>query len=328
MSALTRDILAAQSLFTTHIQPQAIPTLENELLMYRFGEPKTIPAQAGDTLQVQIAQSLTSSTTPVHELAGGFANRVNHTTATMRVHFFANDVQESRFADLINEVNWRDSAFGRLVFNAAETGDLLARDVLDDMSTNVQLVNSRASVATLVASDTHSVTEINNMVTTLRVGNAKPHRLTGGKFAHIIHNRNAGDLRGDTGIGSNPNQLTWYDLKRRNDSSAVENARLGATMGTEIFETSAIQRLTNASSVAYYNTFVIGDNLFMTGAIGSLPNAPDSINAGRSLIHMIPPAYTAYTPFGNVWVMSWDFYAGTGLIDDNRGGIIQAASSA
>ena len=114
------------SYFTTYIQPQAIPTLENRLLLYRFGEPQMIPRNAGDTVQVQYFSNLTSSSTPVHELSGGVANSVTPNLAQLRVRFFANDVQLSRLVDVINEANWRSGALGRLIFNAAETADLLA----------------------------------------------------------------------------------------------------------------------------------------------------------------------------------------------------------
>lgn len=316
------------NLFTTYIFPVAIPTLESELLLYRFGEPKPIPANAGDTVQVQYFSNLSVSTVPVDELVGSIGSSVSHTVATMRVRFFANDVPLSKLADVINEANWRQGAFGRLVFNAAQTGDRLARDALTTMTTNVQRVNDRSGVANFVATDAHNVDEMNQANTTLRNTDVMPHRLTPGKYPHIIRPRVAGDVRGDTGGGSNPNSLTWYDINRRNDMAKIENARIGSTMGLEVFESTEIQRLTNASSIAYYNNFVIGDSLFMTGAIGDLPSAPDSINAGRALIHLIPPEHSQATPHGNRWILAWDFYGSAGLIDDNRGVLLQAASGA
>jgi N4-gp56 family major capsid protein len=314
------------SYFTTYIYPMAIPTLEAELLMYRFGEPKPIPANAGDTVQVQFPANLTASTTPIDELVGLIGSSISYTNASLQVNFFANDVALSKLADVVNEINWRDGAMGRLIYNAADTGDLLARDALTGMATNVQLVNDRAAVNNLVATDTHNVEEMNQATGTLRNLNVRSHRLTPGCYAHIISTRVAQDIRGDTGGGSNPNELTWYDINRRNDLAMIEQARIGKTMGLEVFETSQIQRLTNSGSVAYYNNFVIGDNLFMTGAIGDLPNAPDSINSGRSLLHLIPPEYSQATPHGNRWVLGWDFYGGAGRIDDTRGVLLQAAS--
>ena len=330
MAATVRDDIT--SYFTTYIQPNAIPTLENELLMYRFGEPQPIPSGAGDTVQVQYFSNLTSSTVPVSELVGGFANSISATPVTLRVRFFANDVQFSKLADIINMANWRQGAIGRLIFNAAETADLLARDALASMTTNVQFVNDRASAATFVATDTMNVDELNQAVTTLKVGNVKGHRLTPGRYPTFLHSRVVGDIKGDTGGGSNPNALTWYDFARRTgDSSAIENGRVGSLMGAEIFETNACPRFTTGgagANVIYYEGFMVGDSLFMTGSIGDLPSAPDSINSGRALIHLIPPARTASTPHDNLWVIPWDFYGAAGLIDNARGVDLFAASNA
>ena len=329
MPANVRDDIT--SYFTTYIQPNAIPTLENSLLMYRFGEPQVIPRNAGDTVQVQYFTNLTSSTVPVSELVGGFANSIGATPVTLRVRFFANDVQFSRLVDVINQANWRQGAIGRLIYNAAETADLLARDALAGMTTNVQLVNDRATAATFVATDTLNVDEINQAVTTLKVANVASHRLTPGRYPLILHSRVVGDLKGDTGGGSNPNALTWYDFARRNDMSAIENGRVGAVMGAEVFETNACPRFTTGGAgadIIYYEGFLIGDSLFMTGAIGDLPSAPDSINSGRPLIHLIPPSRTVVTPHDNLWVIPWDFYGAAGLIDGNRGVDLFAASAA
>jgi hypothetical protein len=205
----------------------------------------------------------------------------------------------------------------------------LARDALDDMTTNVQLVNDKTT-ATFVATDTHNVDEMNQARTTLTNANAASHRLSPGAYIHVIATQVAGDVRGDTGGGSNPNSLTWYDQNRRSDVSMIENARIGRTVGLEVMETAAIQRLLGGSggTIAYYNNFVIADNLFMTGAIGSLPNAPDNINSGRSLVNLIPPEASHATKFENIWALAWSFYGAAGIIDDNRGVLLQAASGA
>lgn len=315
-------------LFTTFIQPKALPVLENALVLYRLGEPRPIPANSGDTTQVQWPDNLTSSTIPVNELSTGQANQLVWNTATMRVRFHANDIQFSKLVDLINMVGYRGESVNRLGFNAAETADLLARETLDDMTTNVQLVNDRAAVANFVATDTHNVDEMNQATTTLQVANATSHRLSPGAFVHVIASQVAGDVRGDTGGGTNPNALTWYDQNRRNDVSALENARIGRTMGLEVMVTSAIQRLLGgaAGTIAYYNNFVVADNLFMTGSIGSLPNAPDNRNAGNTLIDLIPPEVSQATPYGNRYIIAWHYYAAAGIQDDNRGVLLQAAS--
>ena len=327
MAATLRDDVT--SLFTLNIVPQAIPTLENKILLYALGEPKPIPVNSGDNIQVQIYDNLTPSTTPAHELVTGLAASQTFSTATMRVRYYANDVQFSQWTDLVNEANFRDSAFGRLIFNAAEVADLLARDVLDDMTTNVQVVNNKTVGTDLAATDTHNISEINDATTTLQVANADPHRMGEGKFIHVIASRVAGDLRGDTGGGSNPNAVTWYDIQRRlGNGSAIEDASMGATHGCKILVTSAIQRLTDSNSITYYNNFVIADNLFMTGWMGGLPGAPESVEAARTLIHLIPPEYSPATPHGNLWILSWDYSAGVGLIDDNRGVLLQSASAA
>lgn len=326
--AFKRADASAQSLFTTHIQPTAIPTLEAEILMYRFGEPKTIPANAGDTIQVNFPANLSASTIPVDELVGSIGSTITHTSPTMSINFFANDIALSKLADVVNEVNWRDSAFGRLVYNMADIADLLARDTLTTLSTNIQRVNDRSAVTGFVASDTLNVSEINEATTTLRNLNVRPHRLTPGRYALLLASQVAGDIRGDTGAGSNPNALTWYDIARRNDMQAIQNARIGATMGCELFETTQIQNLVSGvgGAINYYNNFVIGDNCFMTGVLGDLASAPDSINAGRSLVKLIPPEYSQATPHGNRWILSGDFYGGAGLIDATRGVLLQAAS--
>lgn len=326
MAAAERSDITA--LFTTYIQPQAIPTLENELVLCRLGVPKPIPANSGDTTQVQFPANLTSSTVPVSELATGFANQLSYTTATMRVFFYANDIQFSKLVDAINEVNYRDSAFGRLAYNAAETADLICRDALDDMTTNVQVVNDKTVGTDLAATDILNVSEINDATTTLRVANVRSHPMFPGAYALVIHNRNAGDLRGDTGGGSNPNALTWYDQHRRGDQSMLDNALIGRTMGAEVLETSAIQNLTDGNSINYYNCFMIGDNLFMTGQIGGLNGAPETREAGGGVVSLIPPEVSQATPFGNRYILAWNYYTGAGLIDDNRGVLLQAASAA
>jgi hypothetical protein len=266
----------------------------------------------------------------VSELVGGFANSSSPSNVTMRVRFFANDVQFSKLTDVINQANWRESQFGRCVFNAAETADLLARDAMASMTTNVQFVNDRASAVTFVATDTLNVDEVNQAVTTLDVANVKTHRLTPGRYPLVLHGRVIGDMKGDTGGGSNPNALTWYDFARRQDPSAFEAGRVGSVMGAEVMKTNACPRFTTGGggAIIYYEGFMVGDNLFMTGAIGDLPNAPDSINAGRPLIHLIPPARTAATPHDNLWIIAWDFYGAAGLIDGTRGVDLFAASNA
>ena len=179
-----------------------------------------------------------------------------------------------------------------------------------------------------IATDTLNINEINDATTTLRTANVRSHPMFPGAYAMVIHNRVAGDLRGDTGGGSNPNALTWYDQNRRNDASMLDNALIGRTMGAEVLETSAIQNLTNATSINYYNNFVIGDNLFMTGAIGGLAGAPETREAGGGVVSLIPPETSQATPFNNRYILAWNYYTGSGLIDDNRGVLLQAASGA
>lgn len=328
MAAATRTDLANAALFTTWINRNAVPTLESELVLYRMGVPQTIPAGSGDTVQVQFAQNLAASSAAVHELATGVANQVSYTTASMRIRFYANDVQMSQLAEAINEVDYRGGSLGRLMYNGAQVADLVARDALETMTTNIIRAGVAATDAAFAATDLLVMDDLNKATTLLQVGDVQYHRMTAGAYCGAFHPRVCGDLRADTGTAGNAQDLTWYDFSRRNDASAFENASIGRTLSIEVKQSTNIRRFTNANGVAIYNNFVVGDWCFMTGSISGLPTIPAGERGGRPAIHLIPPTPSVSLPYANLWVMSYAYYAAGGLIDDNRGVMVKAASAA
>lgn len=331
MPAFTRQDASDLSLFTTWINSTKVPTLESKFMLYRLGVPQVIPPGSGDTVQVQFADNLPATSTPVDELATGVANQVSYTRATMRIRYHANDVQMSQLADAINEVDYRGGALGRLTYNGAQVADLVARDALEGMTTNVRFANAAASQAAMVAGDTLTMLDLNAITTTLNVADVDPHPLTPGAYCGVIHPRNAGDLRGQEPATSNATSLlSWFDFVKRQDASAFENASVARTLGIEIKQSTHIRRFLGGSggAVALYNGFVAGDHLLMVGAISGLPGVAPGERGGAPSINVIPPTPSHFAPYGNLWVLSFAYYTAGGLIDDTRGSLLTMASAA
>lgn len=317
------------SLIVTRIDQKLISTLEKNFILADLGQPRTLNKNQGHTVQVHFWDNPVASTVPSDEAAGASENSLSFTTASVTVNFYSNDFAFTEFAEAIDVSGSIETGYvGRAVYNINEVIDTIVREAVDG-GTQTRLANAKTT-ATFLTTDTINVYELNFMTTSLEGQNVKPHpKDPGGGYCGVFHTQQVGDLRADTGGSTNPNVATWYDVTRRNAPEDFANGSVGRVMNVTIKRSTNIQRIGtggSGSNVAFYTSFVFGDEAFMITSINGL--AQPGTRGGRPLVKMIPAEMNHATPLGNKHRVVWKAYFGAAIIDNVRFYVFQSASSA
>jgi N4-gp56 family major capsid protein len=138
-----------------------------------WGQPKSMPAKSGQTVNFRRFASLAAATTPLTEgvTPSGKALSVAEFTATPAAH--GDYIEVSDYLDFTAPDPVFLEATNLLGEQAGDTIDQLTRDVLM-AGTTVQYANSRVSRVTVAAGDILNNTEIAKCVRTMQTNMVKP----------------------------------------------------------------------------------------------------------------------------------------------------------
>lgn len=211
----------------------------------------------------QDVPTVTGVTTPVTEGVTPTAidftdNTVSATLAVYGRHTIVTDLFNWTSIDEASNEK-KDS----MATQASNVADTLAREVMFTGST-VQFANSRASLATVTATDVMNSTETRKAVRTLKKNNATPYE--DGYFLGKIGPDTSYDLMGDS---------VWVNAHTYKDGGNLYEGEIGRLFQVRFLECSSNQK-SEASTATVYSNFIHGQQAF--GAL-SLDGAPKA-NAG------------------------------------------------
>lgn len=158
--------------------------------------------------------------------------------------------------------------------HASVVADTLARELMYTGST-VQFANSRASLATIAASDILTSTEIRKAVRTLKKNNAMP--FEDGYFIGKVGPDTVYDLMADT---------TWVNSHTYKDGVNLYDGEIGRLFGARFIECSSNQK-TEASTVTVYSNFIHGQQAFGAVSLEGAPKASKDEGRGRRNMQLI-----------------------------------------
>lgn len=179
-----------------------------------FGQPRPMPANAGQTINFRGFDSLPSATTPLTEGVTPDGETLTMSKIEATPKQYGTYVKLTDVVDLTSFDPVLTETAELLGEQAAETYDLLVRDVVC-AGTNVQYANSRTTRGTVAATDKLTTAEILKAVRTFHINRIK---------------KMTGILNASTGVGTVPiaagyvaviGAKTLYDLKTETSGGFV-----------------------------------------------------------------------------------------------------------
>lgn len=214
------------------------------LNVHAEGSFKKVHTQnSGKTITWNRYTPLSAATTALTEGANGTESNISAATVSATVAEYGNydKISSLLYGTSIDKAAKEKTEL--LSQNANETLDTLARNELFSGAT-VQYANGRASLATVTATDTLTVTEVRKAVRTLKKNNATAY--DDGFFIAKVGPDTSFDLMADS---------TWVNAHSYKDGSELYKGELGKLHRVRFLECSSNQRSESSTTTVYSNFF-------------------------------------------------------------------------
>ena len=216
-----------------------------QLVHDQFGQKRPIPAGSGKTIEFRKFSSLPKATTPITEGVTPNGNKLNVSTITATVAQYGDYIVQSDVLELTSIDNTIVEATKILGKQAGLTLDTVVRDILV-AGTSVQYAGGKESRATLAATDTLTVEEIQKAVAFLRAQNAPT---IGGDYVAIIHPYAAYDLMRDE---------EWIEAHKYAQPENLYAGEIGKIGGVRFVQTSEAKILDGG----VFCTMILGEGAY------------------------------------------------------------------
>ncbi|MDE2102908.1 MAG: N4-gp56 family major capsid protein [Patescibacteria group bacterium] len=232
--------------------PLLLKRLLPNLVHSRFAQKRSIPLQAGKTINIRRFESLSAATSALTEGTVPNGTTLSVTAITATVAAYGNFVQISDFLDYTAMDPTLTETAILLGENAGNSLDQVTRDAIVG-GTTVQYAAGEAGRSSVKSTDTLSVTEIRKAVRTLNGNNAKP--FPDGNFVGIAHPNALFDFQGDSG---------WINAQEFAGSGNLMTGEAGRMYGVRWLMTSnaKVFSAAGAASADVYATLIIGTDAY------------------------------------------------------------------
>ena len=221
-----------------------------ELLLYKYGQKKTVPKNEGKTVNFRRFNSLAPITQPLVEGKPGDGSTLSISTVVATLE---------QYGDFITITDVLDMTGIDPVLT--ETAELLGEQAALSINaiigstvyagTNVYYASENPGRNSITADNIISGVAIRRAVRTLKRENAKP--AEGGYFIGIIHPDVAHDIMSDP---------LWQDVSKYNGGEAIMRGEIGKLHGVRWLESSEACIWKNDSDVDVYGTMIIGKGAY------------------------------------------------------------------
>lgn len=258
----------------TFYQTAMLERLLPELVYYNYGDKKNVPKRSGATAQWRRLNSLAVSTTAVTEGVTPDGVDLNITAITATVQMYGNWTKISDFIDMVGLDPLLTETSELMGENAGESIDTIIRDIIY-AGTNVQYANSKASRATVAATDKITALEILKARRTLKRNKVKQVNIPGrGKgWLAFIHTDVAMDLMQTD---------EWKKANVENGTKNFEDGIIGKMYGIYFIEVDNGVKYAGAGATAadVYATLFVGRGAYGVPDIDG-SSKPDIIVKGK-----------------------------------------------
>lgn len=237
----------------TYYDKKLLDRMLANFVHFQFGQKRPIPRNGGKTIQFRKFASLTPATTALTEGVTPTGSNITITEITSTVAQYGNYVEVSDILDMVAIDPVLDEMADVLGEQAAETLDVLTRDILVTQGTNIQFPGTKIANADVAATDKLTVDEIRKTIRNLKNGKAKP--LADGYYLAIVHPDAVYDLQGDP---------AWVSASEYAGSSQIFSGEIGKLYGVRFVETpnAKVFAGAGASGADVYSTIVLGKDAF------------------------------------------------------------------
>ena len=288
--------------------------LASPLLVHdQFAQKRNIPKNGGKDVEFRKIDGLAKAMTPLTEGVTPDGNRLNVTSLTARVSQYGDYITLSDVLELTTIDPIQTETQRILADQAGRTLDTITRDVMCS-GTNVMYAGGRATRATITATDTLKVVDIQKAVRALKAQNAKP--ISGGYFVAIIHPDTAYDIMRDT---------EWIDASKYAGAEQLFSGEIGRIRGCRFIESTEAKVVDSTSGltgmptgVSLYFTMVLGADFYGTTEItgGGLQYIITQLGSGGSS-----------DPLGQRATMGWKAIKTAEILVQTYGIRIESAST-
>jgi len=233
--------------------------LRQKLVFHQFGEKRPVPKNNGTTVNWFRRVNTAGNTSAITEGTVPSPITLSANRVTAQLAQYGDFTQTSDLLDMTSIDNEIEAAVDVLGFRAADTIDLLDRNVLD-AGTNIAYGGGKTALSATAAADVLLGSDVRKGVRLLKASNAMTFSEgpSKGYFAWVVHPNNSYDLQSDTASGG------WINANTYVDTNNIKEGQIGRLFGCEFWETTNVSSTNSGTSGSanVYSTHLLSEGAF------------------------------------------------------------------